>query len=1258
MSMTMFLFVCISTASWGAIIYVDVNVSSTTNNGLTWTTAYSDLQTAINASNSGDEIRVAFGTYYPNAFPNGSSADPRDRAFYLNKNITLSGGWNTTSDNQAGASSVLSGDLVTSGIASDSAYHVLITANLSSSASIRNFTIVAGKANGSGSISFGSQTFARNYGAALSNESSSPKIENVVFHKNVARTYGGGVHNGNASKPEFRNVLFSANTASVGGAMTNFSNSVITLINCSFVFNVSTSTFVGATHNDNSESIIYNSAFYGNVNANGKSTATGTLNSNSTNNAVDFRPTDWPNTKVDLSAKSTTDIFKNPVDPVGTDGIWGTSDDGYTLAAESDLAEAGSASYAPKYDIRGAYRFAPPSIGVFEEALGEGFVPLKLTGFNNDVIAESGTDPAKVTSTSMDNPLSSGRNVMYSKFFKYGASGGQFGLPDNGVIESISNKGVIYQLQPYDSNNVLILTGSESDTLVLLEPGVFQKMAILSASAEGSSSFAVTAFYSDNSTEVVTFAVPDWYGGDNAAIKGFGRVRVNGGFDDDPQNPRLYDNILQLNPAKVVTKLLFKKTNSSSRSCIFAVCGLTPSGVPDWPVATAATNLVNGTGFTANWNSVDKATGYIIDVSTDGEFTQENLVKGYINKDVGNVTTLNVSTSAPTLYYRIRAYNSAGQSVNSNVIRVKLGIDASDFVAISLSGFNADLVAEGTNKDVSQVTTNTFDFPNGTFSDYVLFTKEFRYGAAEGRFGIPNDGKILSASNPGVNYQLMDYTKDNVLLLVGSDSGELTLDLADVYDKLIILSASAEGASSFNVTVTYSDGTTQAKTFTVADWYGGSNPAIQGFGRVQRTTDNYDTVSVDNPRLYDSELDVNATKVVTKLKFKKVNSSSRTGIFAVCGLTPAGVPSKPTALDGASDAGCSGFTLRWNKDPEVTGFVIDVATDSLFTKTVGDYTNKDMGLDTSEYVATTDNIFFRVRSYNSFGQSVSSKIIKAQRDRTTSTTTVANCDSFSWNGSTYNQSGTYEYLTLNSVGCDSVAQLQLTISTSSASSISVSGCGSVEVNGQNYNATGIFTQTIPNDAGCDSVITVNTNIVPAEIDAEFVIATQLISNTDVSIVNISKETPDSSRWVLPSVPGITVLKDTSSELLIQFADSGSYDIGLKTFKDNCSNFSSKSIYVLKGSDLPKVEGRSPFIREFVSYPNPSDGQFTTRIILSAESDVRIRILDANTSITVDDRTEKGAKEYEIPYTLSLQVGVYIMILETPQGNLIQRIVIN
>ncbi len=95
---------------------------------------------------------------------------------------------------------------------------------------------------------------------------------------------------------------------------------------------------------------------------------------------------------------------------------------------------------------------------------------------------------------------------------------------------------------------------------------------------------------------------------------------------------------------------------------------------------------------------------------------------------------------------------------------------------------------------------------------------------------------------------------------------------------------------------------------------------------------------------------------------------------------------------------------------------------------------------------------------------------------TTSSTSVTACDSYTWNGQTYSQSGSYTFQTTNAVGCDSTATLNLTINNSTTSSSDVTACVSYQWNGQTYTQSGVYTYTTPNAVGCDSVATLNLTI--------------------------------------------------------------------------------------------------------------------------------------------------------------------------------------
>ncbi len=89
--------------------------------------------------------------------------------------------------------------------------------------------------------------------------------------------------------------------------------------------------------------------------------------------------------------------------------------------------------------------------------------------------------------------------------------------------------------------------------------------------------------------------------------------------------------------------------------------------VPAAPVATAAAAITSA-AFQANWEAATGASGYRLDVSLSGTFA--SFIAGYHDLDVGNGTSYAVSglASNTPYFYRLRAANATGSSMDSNII--------------------------------------------------------------------------------------------------------------------------------------------------------------------------------------------------------------------------------------------------------------------------------------------------------------------------------------------------------------------------------------------------------------------------------------------------------------------------------------------------------------------------------------------------------------------------------------------------------------
>ena len=261
-----------------AVIYVNKNAIGS-NDGSTWTNAFTDLQTAMDAQCGTADVWVAAGTYLPTQRPDGdaSSLTDRDNAFHLARNMKIYGGFAGTETqlsqrNWVTNKTILSGDfngddvVTVSGTTltfsnnSENAYHVFITANLTNAALIDGFTIQGGNANMSSSISYVGRLFDRNGGGGLYNLNSSPTLNNLTLLNNTSLG-GGGINNQN-SAPIISNSIIKYNLGWVGGGMANSGIQSPIITNSTFFNNNSVNG--GAMVNFDASPIITNSTFFNN----------------------------------------------------------------------------------------------------------------------------------------------------------------------------------------------------------------------------------------------------------------------------------------------------------------------------------------------------------------------------------------------------------------------------------------------------------------------------------------------------------------------------------------------------------------------------------------------------------------------------------------------------------------------------------------------------------------------------------------------------------------------------------------------------------------------------------------------------------------------------------------------------------------------------------------------------------------------------------------------------------------------------------
>ncbi len=390
-------------------IFVNDDSPCTPDNedGLSWGTAFKNLQKGIDrATQEGKEIWVAEGVYKPTF--RTDSLNPRSATFMIYSGIQIIGGYKGYEVNGEPQGSlyntILSGDLsgnddsisvwppaiADTQYISDNVYHVVTMSENSNTSSIKleRLNIKGGVATGKGKDMIG---------AGVLNSTTSPTLEFVIITRNLADSSGAGVYdaggirllknclieknvsirgcgaglfteNGNLeidASVFYRNEL--KDTASISGGAGIYSiNSTVSMVNTVFSKNNS-QTQSGAIHSKNGFVKISSSTFSGNssrISAECIGNENGTANiinsilwndGDSLELAGDSITVNYSCIRDGFSGTgniSENPLFMNDANPSGTDGKFGTFDDGLFLSEGSPCINKGFAdSNAPLTDI-------------------------------------------------------------------------------------------------------------------------------------------------------------------------------------------------------------------------------------------------------------------------------------------------------------------------------------------------------------------------------------------------------------------------------------------------------------------------------------------------------------------------------------------------------------------------------------------------------------------------------------------------------------------------------------------------------------------------------------------------------------------------------------------------------------------------------------------------------------------------------------------------------------------------------------------
>lgn len=253
---------------------------------------------------------------------------------------------------------------------------------------------------------------------------------------------------------------------------------------------------------------------------------------------------------------------------------------------------------------------------------------------------------------------------------------------------------------------------------------------------------------------------------------------------------------------------------------------------------------------------------------------------------------------------------------------------------------------------------------------------------------------------------------------------------------------------------------------------------------------------------------------------------------------------------------------------------------------------------------------------------------------TSSTATIVACESYTWiDGIMYTASNTTATHTLsNSVGCDSVVTLDLTINLPTVNTITATECESyMSAAGNTYTSTGMYTEVFTGANGCDSILTLDLTITNA--------------NYTVSVssgIHLTSNQPGATYQWLDCSNGNAPIAGATNQVYIATING---DYACEVTYQTCSG---TSTCVTVNS-----VGIEDAANTFASvYPNPVNDLLT--VTLSDLDNAQFELMDVQGKMIMSSTINNGE---QIDMS-NLESGIYFVRLISNENRMIKRVVKN
>lgn len=402
-----------------------------------------------------------------------------------------------------------------------------------------------------------------------------------------------------------------------------------------------------------------------------------------------------------------------------------------------------------------------------------------------------------------------------------------------------------------------------------------------------------------------------------------------------------------LNPSTTYYWRIVPYNNGGDASGCNTVNAFTTCDLPVAPVTSAASGIQCGQ-FTANWAPSTNAGGYFLDVSTSNTFS--SFVPGYNNLNVGNVTSATVSglSIGTTYYYRVRGFNACGTGTSTGSTTVT----TTPVPAVPSVGIGSSPVCQGFTANWSAVTHAT---------DYYLYVASDNgfTNIISGYNGL-NVGNNTSYNVTGLSPNTTYYYR----VQAGNLCGISTMSSSSTGNTAPFPAAPSVGVGSSPVCQGFTANWSSVITATHYYLYVASD---NGFTNI---ISGYNGLNVGNNTSYNvTGLSPNTTY------YYRVQAGNLCGTGNVSSSSTGNTAPLPgnITLNAGTNSQCTSFDISWISGTNTSAYLVDVATDSLFTTILTGYNGLNVGnvLSTTITGLTAGNQYFvRVRGMNTCGNGV------------------------------------------------------------------------------------------------------------------------------------------------------------------------------------------------------------------------------------------------------------------------------------------------